>query len=121
MAGSKLERFRDAHFPAEEDGQGALADEGAGRPARPVPPQRAAPAPRRSRRGPLGRVFSGLKLVLMLAPLAFLLLSSFAECGPRSSSLMPDVLRSAACARRDITRHAVSIEGTLRTVADRLR
>ncbi|GJE17424.1 hypothetical protein AIGOOFII_2138 [Methylobacterium marchantiae] len=57
----------------------------------------------------------------MLGPLAFLLLSIFVECGYRPSSMMPEFLRTTACARRDITRHTLSIETTLRTISDRLR
>ncbi|WP_019903335.1 hypothetical protein [Methylobacterium sp. 77] len=120
MAGSKLERYRDANFPEEVDedvhrSSGQAAASSRSDPARSERPSR------RSKRGVFGRAYLGFKLILTLGPLAFLLLSVFAECGPRASSIMPNFVREAACARRDLTRHAVSIGGALKAVADRIR
>lgn len=125
MARSKLERFRDAHFPGESDHMAAPGDGSDPRSAHAVPARSPAPArngrgSRRSGRG-VGGIYRVVKLVLLLAPLAFLLLTTFVECGPRPSSMVPDFVRTTACARRDLSRHALSIEGTLKTVSDRLR
>lgn len=120
MAPSKLERFRDARFPPEDDEAFRRSSERSV-PSRGIHPARSVVSPREGRRGVLGRAYFGLKLIAALAPLAFLLLSAVAECGPRSSSLLPGVMQASACARRDLTRHVWSIESTLKTVADRLR
>ena len=120
MAPSKLERFGNAHFPPEDDEAFRRSPERSV-PSRGIEPARSEKPPRERRRGILGRAYFGLKLIVTLGPLAFLLLSAVAECGPRSSSFLPDVLQASACARRDLTRHVWSIESTLKTVSDRLR
>lgn len=120
MAPSKLERFRDAHFPPE-DGEAFRRSPERSVPSRGIEPARVAKPRREGRRGVLARAYFGLKLILTLGPLAFLLLSVVAECGPRSSSLLPEVLQASACARRDLSRHVWSIESPLKTVSDRLR
>ncbi|KQP52909.1 hypothetical protein ASF34_00610 [Methylobacterium sp. Leaf106] len=120
MAPSKLERFRDAHFPQADDEASGQPTERSVPLRRIDPPHSEKSSPRR-RRGVFGRAYVGLKLILTLGPLAFLLLSAVAECGPRSSALLPDFLQASACARRDLTRHVWSIESTLKTVSDRLR
>lgn len=119
MAPSKLERFRDAHFPQADDEAFRRPTEGSV-PLRRIDPPRSEKIPRRRRRGVFGRAFLGLKLILTLGPLAFLLLSAVAKCGSRSPSLLPDFLQASACARRDLTRYVGSIESTLKTVSDRL-
>lgn len=133
MAKSKLEQFRDGHFPADsfpadsppagamaEPGQGGVGPERWQRSAHPRSRERASSS--RPRRGPVGRVFLALKLVLMFGPLALLLLSTLADCGPRaSSSLMPHFVQATACARRDVLRHVDSLESTFRTISDRMR
>ncbi|WP_081739631.1 hypothetical protein [Methylobacterium sp. 10] len=120
MAPSKLERFRDAHFPTD-DGEALRRSLERGVLSGGIAPVRSEKPPRHGRRSVLGRAYFGLKLIVTLGPLAFLLLSAVAECGPHSSSLLPDVLKASACARRDLTRHVWSIENTLKTVSDRLR
>lgn len=119
MAQSKLERFRDSHFPPDDDEAFRRSSERSVLSGG-IAPVRSGKPSRDGRRSVLGRAYFGLKLIGTLGPLAFLLLSAVAECGPGSSTLLPDVVKASACARRDLTRHVWSIENTLKTVSDRL-
>lgn len=89
------------------------------------------PAPTRSQRGrgeppPRRRgfgVFRLFKLTLMLGPMAILLGATLlmdCQSAPQGSWI-PGIVRSTACARRDLGSRVLSLEGNLRMVANSIR
>jgi len=115
MKRSKLETYYHTQFgPPDHDGEEPDA------PRRPR--WRREPAQRRREQGGFG-VFRMLKLTLMLGPMAIMLGATLLmDC--RSSapgSWVPEILRSTACARRDLAGRMFSLDGNLRLVADSIR
>ena len=114
MKRSKLEAYYEREFgPRDEE-----PDDG---PLRRPPGRGPAPA-RPRRRGGFG-VLRLLKVTLMLGPMTILLAASLLmDCqGNARGTWVPDLLRSTACARRDLAGRILHLDGDLRTVANGLR
>lgn len=112
MKPSKLEAFYSETFGARDPSHG---EENA-------PPRRGAASRKARPRGGFGGRLL-FRLCLMFAPMAILgIVAMTTDCGARpAGSILPEIVRSAACARRGLMGQATALEGTIRTVTDRLR
>lgn len=117
MKRSKLEAYYHDQFGARD----AVADE----PDDSPPPRRRGREPARPRapRASGFGLFRILKLTLMLGPMTVLLGATLLMDCQRSAqaSWVPDILRSTACARRDLAGRVLSLDSQLRTVANNIR
>jgi hypothetical protein len=115
MKRSKLEAYYEQEF-------GPRDDESEDRPPRRPSGRDRAPARPRRQRGGFG-FFRLLKVTLMLGPVTILLAASLLmDCqGSARGSWVPDLLRSTACARRDLAGRMLHLDSDLRTVASGLR
>lgn len=88
----------------------------------PRPPAPRSDRPRRRERGGFGSRLL-LRLCVMFAPMALLgLIAMTTDCGARSpSSMIPEVLRTTACLRANLTNQAASLDGTFRALTDKIR
>ena len=78
---------------------------------------------RRSSPGLLGRLFRLVRLLVFILPLTMLLLGPFlVDCRSYSAnSILPDFVRTGACARENLTGQLSSFEDTIRTVSRAIR
>ncbi|KQP75724.1 hypothetical protein ASF41_14815 [Methylobacterium sp. Leaf111] len=115
MKRSKLEAYYEQEF-------GPRDDEPDDRPLRRSSGRDRAPARPRGRRGGFG-IVRLLKVTLMLGPMTILLAASLLmDCqGGVRGSWVPDILRSTACARRDLAGRVLHLDSDLRTVTNGLR
>ncbi|NEU11467.1 hypothetical protein G3T14_04915 [Methylobacterium sp. BTF04] len=113
MKPSKLEAFYVETFGARD-----VAPD-----ARPEPSVRRDERPRQKReRSGFGRRLV-VRLGLMFAPMAILgAVAMTTDCSRRSpTSMIPEILRSTACARQGLMTQSSALEGTFRTISDHLR
>jgi hypothetical protein len=113
MKPSKLEAFYVETFGARDS---ALDDQ-------PDTPPRRNERPRRKReRSGFGKRLV-VRLGLMFAPMAILgAVAMTTDCSRRSpKSVIPEILRTTACARQGLLTQSSALEGTFRTISDHLR
>lgn len=112
MKRSKLETYYVETFGERE----IVADPAPGRSSRRA--ERPEPRPRAS----FGRRLA-FRLGLTLSPMAVLgVAGMMTDCGARSSSsAMPDIVRSAVCARNNLMGQSSALDATFRTLNERLR
>lgn len=118
MTRSKLETYYRERFGADDTSPETELRDDAPRPVR----ARSEPDRRRKRQGGLG-IVRLLKLTLMLGPMALLLGMTFlTDCrGFAQHSWLPEMMRSGACARRELAGRVLSLDGSLRSLVSGIR
>ena len=77
----------------------------------------------RSSPGLFGRLFRLIRLLIFILPLTILLLGPYVvDCRSYSpNSILPDIVRTGACTRENLTGRFSAFEDTLRTVTRAIR